>query len=522
MVSLKELDDVIFDLYCSTKGAYTHERELFVPSEVNVEKALKEINELREKVKSLKESLNNEVWVQHLLDLLDGMEIILQDNKRHPAKYIRALGNSISRLLEEPRRYEIRAEILSPKLSNIDQFFKEMRRLCLTSTDPRIDRAIACASSLSIEADNNKKTIQAWAKKRGEKPSDLKKTYKSAVEGLTKLELLARRFVKDAEDIKKQERKMLEDVGFAELLEKRYGLDLEWILSWYQKDFEEVRQKVRELAAEIDPTKEPIDVLKEHIHVPYDTPEEMFAAMKQFLETAREKSRAYIDLPDGESCRVIGVKEIAREDHPMGHSGGPDPVKGRLVSTVSLNQYNFRAFTRGWLMMMAIHEAYPGHNIQWTKVSVEKLPRTFKVTGGKEVPLVEGLAHRSEELLQHIYGDKAFPLFVAWRRFQTILRVYIEMGLFHLKTMTPEEAARLYMDEMDMSEETARGLVVWHLENRGYNVCYYTGYRMLTEMRDKTLKMSEKDFNNKLFSAGFISMKNVKTLLGIEEKLSWE
>ena len=522
MVSLKELDDIVFDLHCSLNGVYTHEKELFVPSELNIGEVLDNINKLRAKVQGVKKSPKHRIWIQHLKDLLDGMEVTLLDNMRHPAKYIRGLGYSISRLLEEPRKYEVRVEILISKLSNMDLFFKEVKRLCLTSTDSRIDRAIACANSLSIEAEVGIKTVQLWMKKRGEKTSDLRKTCEKAIDRLTKLKIHAKCFSKDAEGIKKQERKILEDVSYAELLEKRYGLDLKWILSWYQKDFEDVKEKVKKLAAEIDPTKKPMEVLKEHIHVPYQTPEKMFDAMKQFLSIARENSKKYIDLPKGESCRVIGVKEIAREDHPMGHSGGPDPVKGRLVSTVALNQYNFRAFTKGWLMMMAIHEAYPGHNIQSTKISVAKLPKTFKITGGKEVPLVEGLAHRSEELLQHIYKDEAFPLFVAWRRFHTALRVYIELELFHFKNMTSEEAVKLYMEEMELSEEIARGLVVWHLENRGYNVCYYSGYKMLKEMREKTPYMSEIEFNNKLFSSGFISMKCVKMLLGITEKLSWE
>jgi hypothetical protein len=44
---------------------------------------------------------------------------------------------------------------------------------------------------------------------------------------------------------------------------------------------------------------------------------------------------------------------------------------------------------------------------------------------------------------------------------------------------------------------------------------------MIEEMRKK-VDMDEKEFSNKLFSAGFVSMKCIKTLLEIKEKLSWE
>jgi hypothetical protein len=63
--------------------------------------------------------------------------------------------------------------------------------------------------------------------------------------------------------------------------------------------------------------------------------------------------------------------------------------------------------------------------------------------------------------------------------------------------------------------------VEWHLENRGYNVCYFTGYKMIEELRKHT-NISEKEFSNTLFSAGFISINNAKRLLKIKEKMPWE
>jgi hypothetical protein len=212
---------------------------------------------------------------------------------------------------------------------------------------------------------------------------------------------------------------------------------------------------------------------------------------------------------------------MEKDVYPMGHSGGPDPIKGGLTHTVALNQYNFKAFTKGWLMMMAIHETYYGHNIHWMKTAMADLPKTFKIEGGKEVPLVEGLAHRGEELLQRVYNDEAFPLFVAWRRLHTVLRVYIDIGLFCLKTLKPKDAVRLYMEIMNFDEQTSKGLVEAHLESRGYFVCYFVGYKMIEEMRKK-VDMDEKEFSNTLFSAGFVSMKCIKMLLEIREKLSWE
>ena len=471
---LKKLDDSIFDFYCRLTGSYTHERKLFVPSPENVDDAIDEIKMLRLKVNNLNKhlidsSVHTRVWVQHLIDLLDGLEIELLESLRHPSRYLRRFGYSIIRILEEEsRKPEEKAVVLISRLSNADLFFENVKRLCLTATDSRIERAITCAENLRTDFDHFIRIVQTWLK--DEKEDRLRKLYERIINEFKKMKDYLRQFVMDVRSFKARKRKILEDIPYGELLSKRYGVPLKWVLTWYKDELERAKKKVEELSAKLDPTKKPIEVLRERIHIPYDSPEEMFAAMEKFLKIAKEKAKAYLDFPEGEVCKVIGVKEMEKDVYPMGHSGGPDPIKGGLTHTVALNQYNFKAFTKGWLMMMAIHEAYYGHNIHWIKVAMADLPKTFKIEGGKEVPLVEGLAHRGEELLQHIYGDEAFPLFVAWRRLHTALRIYIDIGLFHLRTLTPEDAVRLYMEIMNFDEQTSMGLVEAHLESRGYFV----------------------------------------------------
>lgn len=512
--NLKRLDEEVFDLYCRLNGAYTHEKELFIPSEQNVREALKEIDELRVKDRSIKQSPENRIWLQHLKDLLDGMEIKLREFNRYPGRYSWELVNAIYRILEEPRKYQIKARILTSKLSTIDIYFQAKKQLCVTASNRQIDRAILYANSLLSAADYGIKTIQSWLKKRKNGKPELRKACEKAIDSLTNLKKNAKHFANEVENVKRRpKRKILEDLPYAEVVEKRHGLHLKWILSWYQKDLEEIKKKVEELAARIDPTKKPIEIFEEYSPA-YPTSEEMFAAMKEFLAIARENSKRYIDLPKGESCKVEGVTEVMSHLAPFGNSEGPDPVKGRLKGKVQLNQYNVRGLYRAWLELMAIHECYPGHTLNDAKISVAKLPKTFKIRGGKDIPLTEGLAHRSEVLLRHIYDDEVFPLFVAYRRLHTILRVYVDVSLHYSKTLTPEKAVNVYMEEMGWDEKTARVQVAHHLEDIGYPLCYYSGCKLLNEMRDKTRKtMSEKEFNNELFSAGYISMKCVKMLL---------
>ncbi|MEM2341762.1 MAG: DUF885 family protein [Candidatus Bathyarchaeia archaeon] len=514
MTDLNDLDNRVFDLYSRINGVYDHEKELFVPSEHNIRGFLNEIGELRVELQKIKKSAENRVWAQHIEDLLDGMEVSLLEDMRYPSKYLRYLGYSIIRVLEDERENREKAEILISKLSYAKQFFESLKNICLTASDSRIERAIICAKNMEVDLEYFVKIAESWL--QSEKDEHAKGLYLKLIEEFNKLKSYIDNFIIEAQNIKGKDRRILEDIPYATILNMRYGISLDWLLMRYEDELEKACRKFEELAAKLDPSKKPIDVLRERIHIPYDSPEEMFAAMKNFLKIAREKARNYLDFPEGESCEVIGVKEMEKDIYPMGHSGGPDPIKGGLKHTIALNQYNFRAFTKGWLMMMAIHEAYYGHNIHWIKIAMANLPKTFKIEGGKEVPLVEGLAHRGEELLQYIYEDEAFPLFVAWRRIHTALRVYIDVKLFHLKDLTPEDAVKLYMEIMGFDEQTSKGLVEAHLESRGYFVCYLAGYKMIEEIRKK-VNMSEKEFSDKLFSAGFLSMNCIKMLFGIND-----
>jgi hypothetical protein len=317
------------------------------------------------------------------------------------------LGYSIIKILEEENREPTeKADVLISKLTSAELFFESVKRLCINAADSRIERAVTCAENMQHDFDYFAKIVKSWVSDEGQDAA--RRRYARLIEEFAKLKVYSQQFARSARGIRHRRRQILRDISYSRLLSKRYGLSLAWILTWYEDELASAKKRVKQLAASLEPGKRPIVVLREYIHTPYDKPEDMFAAMEGFLKIAKEQARNFLDFPEEESCRVVGLKEMEKDVYPMGHSGGPDPIKGGLTHTVALNQYNFTAFTKGWLMMMAIHETYYGHNIQWMKIAIADLPKTFKIEGGKEVPLVEGLAHRGEELLQQIYRDEAF------------------------------------------------------------------------------------------------------------------
>lgn len=514
---LIELDERVLKIYMEKM------KEILVPSMEEINALLNEIKSIREEAYKLRanvkeEDVENSVWVNHIIELMDCWEVGIKEGMRQPSRYLRGIGFRIFKVIEDEKKgLREKSEEIKNISTKVAKLLPAVHEICLKVDDDRVKRALKCLEGLKRDLEKYSKILEEMRVKveeeekwKGEIVNELKNIGNTIEEYIPKIR-----------GIIGTNRELIEDIPYEELMMKHYGIPIKWVMGWYIEELEKAKWKFKELARKIDPNKEPLQVLRERIHVPYNTPEEMFKAMEEFLEIAKKNAKEYIEFPDEVTCKVIGLKEFEKDVYPMGHAGGPDPLEGGLESYVALNQYNYKAFSRGWLMMMAIHEAYYGHNIHSIKVGLANIPKTFKIGSGIATPISEGLAHRGEELLQHIYGDEAFPLLVAWRRVQTTLRIYIDIGLFHTKTLTPEDAVKLYMDVMGFDEQTSRGLVEWHLENRGYNVCYFTGYKMIEELRKHT-NISEKEFSNTLFSAGFISINNAKRLLKIKEKMPWE
>ncbi|MEM1864222.1 MAG: DUF885 family protein [Desulfurococcaceae archaeon] len=517
--NLKSIDREMADFYRKLR------KELFIPSAEYINSLKSIIQGLRikttqAKVKHCNRKEKSCLLIDHVLELLDSIEITIEENLRHPSKFIRGLGYRIySIVFDERKSIDDKLVEISNIVDKMAEFYGALLEITRKARDERIKRAIVTAEGLVKDIENMTENLLNESRKAGHVD---KGKYFNIIQKLCIIGSYVSSYVREANAIIGKERDVLEDIPYEIYVEKKYRLPLKWIVKWHEKELRSSIDRFKEMACAIDPTRDPIEVLKSTIHVSYSTPEEMFNDMKKFLEIARDHASKYIDLPQDIVCEVTGVREFEKDIYPMGYAGVPDPLEKETKCMIALNQYNYRAFSRGWLMMMAIHEAYYGHNIHWIKVGLADIPESFKIPSDIGSPLAEGLAHRGEELLQDIYGDKSFPLLVAWRRVHTALRVYIEINMFLYNKITPEDAVKLYMNIMGFDEQTAKGLVEAHLENRGYNLCYLAGYKMIEEYRSKLRDLDEKTFSNTLFSAGFISIRNVKKVLDIKEDMPWE
>lgn len=307
-------------------------------------------------------------------------------------------------------------------------------------------------------------------------------------------------------------------LDYEQTLGRIYGIELHRLLDWHEDEVIKSKDEFYQLGRDMDISRDPYTILDQDQKA-CSSPEEMFKALERYLEEARTISLAYISLPEKERCSVWRIPEFLKDSYPWGgYYYGGAMIKKDLIGAVFLNHYNYASITKGWIQMNAIHECYPGHHAQFVKTAAGNMPNCFKTATltSKAAPLSEGMAHRSERLMQYIFDYPLFPLFVAYRRLHTAVRIKADLLLHHFGE-GEERAIQLYENELQFPRHVAKGQVYSQLLTPGYFTVYYYGMKKLEEM-EKILPLGEKEFTELIFSCGRISLSSLKRLLELNPK----
>lgn len=498
--------------------------KIFLPTEEHMRQAWSRVEELKKRMEELEEPDRVFSLIKHhFKDFLDSLEYTLKDKEEHPEADHLGIHWEIentSRLNRHPDEERCQGlldylrEICEAKDSVLeliqakekgrkgdlsDEFMRESRMVEMYRTD--LKRFFSSFSQNQLE--RLKKALaetEVVLEEMAEKLRDGKKMIPAETE---------------EEDLK-QTVKMDEEL-YRTILQKQMGVSLDELLSWYQEEIEKTRADVFDIAGRLD-IPEPAPTTMEEINEilfkyegPCDTPEEMLARANEYLKRTRALAHEYVRLPEDEECICLPVPECCKDSYPWGGYEGGDFSIRPLVGQMFLNVYNYKNVTDGWIRMNTLHEAYPGHHVQYVKAVVDETPETVKI-GAKLVPLLEGTCLRTERAFQDLFSeDPFFPLFVAYRRHHASVRICADLMLFYYGASL-EEVIELYEKELGFDWVTARGQVRAHQNSPGYFTCYYYGMKKICEW-EKVYGFSKKEYTELLFSAGYISMDRFEELV---------
>ncbi|MGI6343515.1 MAG: DUF885 family protein [Bacillota bacterium] len=505
------------------------ERELFLPSAAA-------IAEMEQKFQSLLELADQlpapgpvfALLKRHFREFLLGQLSALQSRFERPGQAIRGLSSTIDFLLrKDSRSAQERCELLSIRLSQAAALWSVLHAQLAQTKPEHLRELVEACHVLGRVALLTRERLPAFFV--GLPPAQLHSLEQALLQLSENSEMWARQ----------AERALLESSGSEEivaacdddtiqldeeyyrrLLREELGVELDHLLDWFVDEVEKTRSEVFAIASRLNlggrapqTMAEVVETLNRHAG-PCRMPEEMFARGREYLARAKAGCQGYVTLPE-ESCEIGQVPEIVRTHYPWGGYGGGCPRRRPLRGEMFLNETNFRAVTDGWLKMMAIHEAYPGHHVQFVRANTDPLPETVRM-GARSVPLTEGTAHRSERVFEFVFAEDPFyPLFVAYRRHHTSVRIKAELYLRYFGRPI-KDAVQLYMDELGFDYATARGQVKAQELMVGYFNCYYYGLKRLQDL-EQQYGYDQRSFTELLFSVGRVSLSTFADFLALSE-----
>lgn len=520
------------DRECALLSKYqteeTEEERVFIPTDENMKKVWKKFESLKVSVENLEEPDAVFSMVKHHFgDFLESLEYIFRDKEKHPEMDYLGLHWEIentSRLNRHPD--EERCAGLVQRIKELCDASEIVLDLIKKKTEK--EERIGVAEELWKESrmiENYMIDLKTYFPTFSEgQNKQMDKALASARDILIWMaEELGGEFQyeleKEEEDLSRSVK--MEEKVYRDLLRKQLGVSLDELLSWYEDEIEKTRQEVFDIADKLDipeetpKTMQEINELLFRYEGPCDSPEEMLDRAEEYLKRTRKLAHEYVRLPEDEICRCVAVPFCCKDSYPWGGYEGGDFSVRPLIGQMFLNVYNYRNVTDGWIKLNALHEAYPGHHVQYVRAAVDETPETVKI-GAKLVPLLEGTCLRTERAFEDLFSeDPFFPLFVAYRRHHASVRICADLKLFYYGSSL-EEVIQLYEKELGFDWVTARGQVRAHQNSPGYFTCYYYGMKKICEW-EKEYGFSKKEFTELLFSAGYISIERFEELVKMEE-----
>ncbi len=297
------------------------------------------------------------------------------------------------------------------------------------------------------------------------------------------------------------------------LLEEMVDIPLDRLLQIGYDDLHANQKKFRETAAKIDPKKTPQQILAE-LQMDHPAPEKLLSAFREVCTNLLEfiTAKKIITVPSQ-------VPPILEETPPFARAltfasmdtPGPfENIAKEAFFNVTLPEKNWKpdrvesfmsAFNRGTILSTAIHEAYPGHYIQflWMQHGDSKVRKLLGAASN-----AEGWAHYSEQMMLD-EGVSQDPRMRLGQLQDALLRnaryiVGIEM---HTGKRTVEQAVEFFEKEGYQPHETADRETKRGTSDPTY--LYYTlGKLEILKLREDYRKMKGSQFSLREFHDSFV------------------
>jgi len=495
---------------------------LFVPTDANCRIVKEQLNLLKERIDTLETPAKPFEFIKnHFNDFFYALNLQFETISSNPQGYLYSLGWKIVPMILDSEDFTAGYDILISRLGAIKDIVSVLEVNCRDEK-----QKLALSEAIGYMKNNlgvNKVEYRSFYEFLGkEKETALLNLVEETESFLNeKQQILS--------DGKSEKYAMLDDSAvlpqdiekYKNALSVNIGVNMDELLQWYEAETEKTRKECFEIARSLDiPENNPqtmadINNILLKYAGPADTADEMYERANSYIKRTRAIAHEYVWLPEDENCIISKVPIQLKVAYPWGGYEGGYRFKTPIVGRMFLNNYNFKAITDGWMKINTLHEAYPGHHVQHVRSITDPIPETMKI-GAKNVPLHEGTCLRTERAFEFVFAEDPFyPLFVAYRRHHTSVRIKVDLWLRYFGK-TIGDAVDLYQQELGFDRQTARFQVQAHENDEGYFTSYYYGMKKLCEW-EKLYGYDKMSYTKLLFSVGGVSLENFKLYLDMTE-----
>jgi len=304
---------------------------------------------------------------------------------------------------------------------------------------------------------------------------------------------------------------------FTSLLRWRHGLDVvpEALRAFGEalaaRTGDELRAACRELAG-----TEELAVVLEKVRAEHPAADELLSVYRREMEAARAfvVKHGLATVPQRESLEVVETPVFLRHQIPFAAYCEPvpnDPAqRGYYYVTPPADAAELAEHDTAGLMHTCVHEAWPGHHMQFVTANRNPVARTLPRLLNASATLYEGWALYSEQLM-HEQGFLNRPeqrVLLLRDRLWRALRVVIDVDI-HTRGVSAESAAERLVTQLGFAPTQAMAEITWYSRAPTVPLGYATGWALINELRASAQKRSGfalREFHDRLLSQGSVAL----------------
>jgi uncharacterized protein (DUF885 family) len=303
-----------------------------------------------------------------------------------------------------------------------------------------------------------------------------------------------------------------------------------------------------EAAKKIDPNKSPIEVFKQ-IQSEHPTPDKLIPDVAKDLDKIRKYvlSHHLVSIPSDIRAKVKETPQYLRATS-FASMDTPGPFEKRATEayyyvTPTENNWPERQ-KQEWLTafnyytsdVVSIHEAYPGHYVQFLHLNASPASKVEKIFGS--YAFIEGWAHYCEKMMldegfggpsssspspEDVKRAAKYRMAQADEALLRLCRLCVAIKL-HTQNMSVDEATKFFQDNCYYEEKPARQEAIRGTFDPGY-LNYTLGKLQILKLRDD-YKAQEGDafslqkFHNELLNHGMPPVRLLREIM-LKDQTKW-